>query len=62
MLAAYFEHGVVLEPHLQNVLIGVDDDGMPRQVLFRDLEGTKLLPESSHRRARRAARGGGRAR
>ncbi|MER7703267.1 IucA/IucC family protein [Kitasatospora sp. NPDC097605] len=45
VLAAYFDHGVVLEPHLQNVLIGVDADGWPAQVLFRDLEGTKLLPE-----------------
>lgn len=43
VLDAYFGHGVVLEPHLQNVLIGVGGDGMPRQVLFRDLEGTKLL-------------------
>ncbi len=43
VLAGYFEHGVVLEPHLQNVLIGVDGEGMPRQVLFRDMEGTKLL-------------------
>ncbi|MFI9204587.1 IucA/IucC family protein [Streptomyces sp. NPDC053048] len=45
VLAAYFDHGVVLEPHLQNVVVGVDDEGMPRQVLLRDLEGTKLLPE-----------------
>ncbi|MFI9274530.1 IucA/IucC family protein [Kitasatospora sp. NPDC052896] len=45
VLAAYFDHGVVLEPHLQNVLIGVDPTGHPAQVLFRDLEGTKLLPE-----------------
>jgi siderophore synthetase component len=45
VLAAYFDHGVVLEPHLQNVLIGVDGDGLPAQVLFRDLEGTKLVPE-----------------
>ncbi|MBA6438020.1 IucA/IucC family protein [Streptomyces sp. GMR22] len=46
VLAAYFDHGVVLEPHLQNVVIGVDPaDGTPRQVLFRDLEGTKLIPE-----------------
>ncbi|WP_406482199.1 IucA/IucC family protein [Streptomyces sp. NBC_01615] len=44
VLAAYFEHGVVLEPHLQNVVVGVNPDGMPAQVLFRDLEGTKLLP------------------
>ncbi|MGV9853679.1 IucA/IucC family protein [Streptomyces sp. NPDC003442] len=46
VLAAYFDHGVVLEPHLQNVVIGVDPaDGTPHQVLFRDLEGTKLVPE-----------------
>ncbi len=43
VLEAFFRHGVVLEPHLQNVLIGVDGDGMPAQVLLRDLEGTKLL-------------------
>ncbi|MET9647576.1 IucA/IucC family protein [Streptomyces syringium] len=45
VLAAYFDHGVVLEPHLQNVVLGVDADGTPRQILFRDLEGTKLLPD-----------------
>ncbi|GHI09791.1 iron transporter [Streptomyces cellostaticus] len=44
VLAAYFEHGIVLEPHLQNVVVGVSADGMPAQMLFRDLEGTKLLP------------------
>ncbi|MBW0272570.1 iron transporter [Nocardia sp. MH4] len=45
ILAAYFEFGVVLEPHLQNVLIGVDGAGLPVQVLFRDLEGTKLVAD-----------------
>jgi siderophore synthetase component len=50
VLAAYFEYGVVLEPHLQNVIVGVEADGMPAQVLFRDLEGTKLLPDH-HRHA-----------
>ncbi|GAA1703212.1 hypothetical protein GCM10009745_58280 [Kribbella yunnanensis] len=45
VLAAYFDHGVVLEPHLQNVLIGVDANNQPVQVLFRDLEGTKLVDE-----------------
>jgi siderophore synthetase component len=44
VLAAYFDHGVVLEPHLQNVVVGVHADGTPAQMLFRDLEGTKLLP------------------
>lgn len=45
VLAAYFDHGLVLEPHLQNVVVCVDADGRPAKVLFRDLEGTKLLPE-----------------
>ncbi|MEV7023588.1 IucA/IucC family protein [Kitasatospora sp. NPDC093558] len=47
VLAAYFDHGIVLEPHLQNVLIGVDATGHPAQVLFRDLEGTKIVPEQN---------------
>ncbi|MEU5401565.1 IucA/IucC family protein [Streptomyces sp. NPDC005963] len=45
VLAAYFDHGLVLEPHLQNVVVCIDGDGRPAQILFRDLEGTKLLPE-----------------
>jgi len=45
VLAAYLDHGVVLEPHLQNVLVCVDDDGTPVQMMFRDLEGTKLVPD-----------------
>ncbi len=44
VLSALLEHGVVLEPHLQNVLIEVGDDGRPVRAIFRDLEGTKLLP------------------
>ncbi|MFF8990382.1 IucA/IucC family protein [Streptomyces sp. NPDC014983] len=44
VLAAYFDHGVVLEPHLQNVVVAVNPDGTPAQMIFRDLEGTKLLP------------------
>lgn len=43
VLTAYFEYGVVLEPHLQNVVVGVRQDGTPVQLFFRDLEGTKLL-------------------
>jgi siderophore synthetase component len=43
VLHALFGHGVVLEPHLQNVLIGVDADGLPVQAIFRDLEGVKLV-------------------
>ncbi|MEU6039397.1 IucA/IucC family protein [Actinomadura sp. NPDC047616] len=44
VLHAYLDHGVVLEPHLQNVLITVNDEGMPVRAVFRDLEGTKLVP------------------
>ncbi|OEV08166.1 IucA/IucC family protein [Streptomyces nanshensis] len=43
VLSAFFLHGVVLEPHLQNVVVCVDGDGGPVRVLFRDLEGTKLV-------------------
>lgn len=43
VLDAFFGHGVVLEPHLQNVLVCVDGDGRPVQAVFRDLEGTKLV-------------------
>lgn len=44
VLHALFVHGVVLEPHLQNVLVGLDAGGLPAQAIFRDLEGVKLLP------------------
>ncbi|GAA3233079.1 IucA/IucC family protein [Nonomuraea helvata] len=43
VLELYFTHGVVLEPHLQNVLVGLDTDGLPAQAVFRDLEGAKLV-------------------
>ena len=43
VLHALFGHGVVFEPHLQNVLIGVDGDGLPVQAVLRDLEGVKLV-------------------
>ncbi|MGW4643459.1 IucA/IucC family protein [Sphaerisporangium sp. NPDC004334] len=43
VLDAYFGHGVVLEPHLQNVLVGIDAHGMPIEAIFRDMEGTKLV-------------------
>ncbi len=43
VLYALSGHGVVLEPHLQNVLVGVGADGQPGQVIFRDLEGVKLV-------------------
>ncbi|MER6232147.1 IucA/IucC family protein [Streptomyces sp. NPDC001616] len=46
-LAAFADHGVVLEAHLQNTLVAVDADGLPVQALFRDVEGVKLLPDVS---------------
>jgi siderophore synthetase component len=39
-------HGVALEPHLQNVIVGVDSSGLPAQVIFRDLEGAKLVRDA----------------
>ncbi|MFC7591837.1 IucA/IucC family C-terminal-domain containing protein [Nonomuraea antimicrobica] len=45
VLHAYLRHGVVLECHLQNVLIAVDAAGLPAQALFRDHEGVKLVAE-----------------
>ncbi|MBO0820976.1 MAG: IucA/IucC family protein [Nocardiopsaceae bacterium] len=39
-------HGVALEPHMQNVIVGVDRAGLPAQVFFRDLEGVKLVRET----------------
>jgi len=33
----------VLECHLQNVLVGIDPNGMPAQAFFRDHEGVRLL-------------------
>ncbi|MBB2747567.1 UNVERIFIED_ORG: siderophore synthetase component [Microbispora rosea subsp. rosea] len=43
VLDAFFEHGVVLEAHVQNVLVGFDAAGWPVEAVFRDLEGTKLV-------------------
>ncbi|NRD75565.1 siderophore biosynthesis protein PvsD [Shewanella sp. VB17] len=40
----FFKRGVAFEPHLQNTVIGFEDD-MPAYIWLRDLEGTKLLPE-----------------
>jgi siderophore synthetase component len=45
VLFCLFEHGVALEPHLQNTLIGFDEQGLPDRVWVRDLEGTKLVPQ-----------------
>ncbi|MBC7860481.1 MAG: iron transporter [Burkholderiaceae bacterium] len=42
VLYCYFQHGIIFEPHLQNVVIGVAG-GQPRQLFLRDFEGVKLL-------------------
>lgn len=39
----FFSHGVIFEPHLQNVVIGLRQD-MPAQLFLRDFEGVKLTP------------------
>ena len=44
VLYCYFVHGVIFEPHLQNVVIGVAD-GTPQQMFLRDFEGVKLASE-----------------
>ncbi|WP_033326788.1 IucA/IucC family protein [Streptomyces yerevanensis] len=44
-LELFARHGVVLEAHLQNTVVAVDDSGLPVQALFRDAEGVKLLPD-----------------
>ncbi|WP_329187377.1 IucA/IucC family protein [Actinacidiphila glaucinigra] len=56
VLDAYLRHGAVLECHLQNVLVAVDADGLPGQVLFRDHEGVKLVEERHRELLRRHAR------
>ncbi|MCL6732210.1 IucA/IucC family protein [Streptomyces neyagawaensis] len=44
-LGAFHHHGVVLEAHLQNTLVACGTAGTPVQVLYRDAEGVKLLPD-----------------
>jgi siderophore synthetase component len=50
VLHAFLAYGVALEPHLQNVLVAVGPDGLPIQAIFRDLEGTKLVPGAGNAR------------
>ncbi|MQA95329.1 MAG: IucA/IucC family protein [Streptosporangiales bacterium] len=45
VLHLFHAHGVVTEPHLQNVLVTLDEAGRPAGVILRDLEGTKLVAE-----------------
>ncbi|ODN42060.1 IucA/IucC family protein [Piscirickettsia litoralis] len=47
ILDYYLCHGITFEPHLQNVLIKLDDE-YPCHIYLRDLEGTKLNPKYSN--------------
>ncbi|GAB2926391.1 IucA/IucC family protein [Streptomyces mayteni] len=47
LLEAYARHGVVVECHLQNTLIAVDAAGTPVQAVFRDAEGSRVIPQLS---------------
>jgi siderophore synthetase component len=42
VLHCFFDHGIVFEPHLQNVLLGLTED-WPSHIWLRDLEGVKLV-------------------
>lgn len=44
VLEAFFEHGVIFEPHLQNTLICLQDN-QPSGVILRDFEGVKLVDQ-----------------
>jgi len=42
VLHCFFDYGIVFEPHLQNVLVGLTHD-WPSHVWLRDFEGVKLV-------------------
>lgn len=44
VMYCYFAHGLIFEPHLQNVVLSLRND-WPRQIFLRDFEGVKLVPE-----------------
>ena len=44
VLALFFRHGIVMEPHLQNCVL-VHQNGRPQRVLLRDFEGVKLTDD-----------------
>jgi siderophore synthetase component len=53
VLHLYFAHGVIFEPHLQNVVLGFRH-GFPTHAFLRDFEGVKLV-RSQHLPASMAA-------
>lgn len=44
VLSLFFNHGIVLEPHLQNTVL-VHKEGMPERMVLRDFEGVKLTQD-----------------
>lgn len=44
-----FEKGIVLEPHMQNSIVGLSEDGAPVSFIVRDLELTRLTPKAHQR-------------
>ncbi len=44
VLYAYITCGIVFEPHMQNIVVGIAD-GLPRQIFLRDFEGVKLVSD-----------------
>jgi siderophore synthetase component len=47
VLHCFFDHGIVFEPHLQNVLLGLTED-WPSHIWLRDFEGVKLVAGRYH--------------
>lgn len=43
-----FEHGLVFEPHMQNLIAVFAGDGQPVQVFLRDLELTRRVENGAH--------------
>lgn len=44
LLYCHFNLGITFEPHLQNVLVGINNH-LPSHIFIRDMEGTKLSTE-----------------
>ncbi|PRY66617.1 siderophore synthetase component [Vreelandella songnenensis] len=44
VMALFFRHGIVMEPHLQNCVL-IHAQGEPRKMLLRDFEGVKLTSD-----------------
>lgn len=47
VLGVYERHGIALEAHQQNVVLGFADDGIPKASYYRDIQGIALA--DSHR-------------